>query len=304
VGRPAGARRNEAPRRRPPCIDRVIPRSFANGCAGSAITWPSWSRNLPAGGWIAAELDRGRLRTAAGPGLDRRRGGAVCAAGVEDCPHNICFVHLEGDKAATDAAFARAGDVVSGHFVINRVTAVTMEPRGSIGRLQPYRRPLHHLHHAAARAPVSRRTRAHRAEGAGEPRPRRRRRHRRQLRDEVGGLQRGRAGAAGLEDHRPPVEVGEHTLGGVSQRRPGARQTSPMPSLRSPPTHVSRIARQDDRRARRLPAGRGTGLRRQSGIARGRLSHAGDPCRTSPPCSPTPIRSGPTAATAAPRRPS
>ena len=26
----------------------------------------------------------------------------------DDCPNNICFVHLEGDKAATDAAFAKA----------------------------------------------------------------------------------------------------------------------------------------------------------------------------------------------------
>jgi carbon-monoxide dehydrogenase large subunit len=51
----------------------------------------------------------------------------------EDCPDNICFVHLGGDKAATDAAFARATHVVRQHFVINRVTAVSMEPRGSIG---------------------------------------------------------------------------------------------------------------------------------------------------------------------------
>jgi len=51
----------------------------------------------------------------------------------DDCPNNICFVHLEGDKAATDAAFARAAHVVRQHVVINRVTAVTMEPRGSIG---------------------------------------------------------------------------------------------------------------------------------------------------------------------------
>jgi aerobic carbon-monoxide dehydrogenase large subunit len=51
----------------------------------------------------------------------------------DDCPDNICFVHLEGDKRATDAAFANAAHVVRGHFVINRVTAVTMEPRGSIG---------------------------------------------------------------------------------------------------------------------------------------------------------------------------
>ncbi len=51
----------------------------------------------------------------------------------DDCPNNICFVHLQGDKALTDAAFARATHVVRQHFVINRVTAVTMEPRGSIG---------------------------------------------------------------------------------------------------------------------------------------------------------------------------
>jgi carbon-monoxide dehydrogenase large subunit len=51
----------------------------------------------------------------------------------DDCPDNICFVHLEGDKAATDQALARAAHVVRQHLVINRVTAVSMEPRGSIG---------------------------------------------------------------------------------------------------------------------------------------------------------------------------
>jgi carbon-monoxide dehydrogenase large subunit len=51
----------------------------------------------------------------------------------DDCDDNICFVQIHGDKAATDAAFARADHVVSHRFVINRVTAATMEPRGSIG---------------------------------------------------------------------------------------------------------------------------------------------------------------------------
>jgi len=51
----------------------------------------------------------------------------------DDCPSNICFVQLDGDKAATDAAFARAAHVVKERFVINRVTAASMEPRGSIG---------------------------------------------------------------------------------------------------------------------------------------------------------------------------
>ena len=59
--------------------------------------------------------------------------GAGAPRVFDDCPNNICFVHLEGDKAATDAAFARATHVVREHFVINRVTAVTMEPRGSVG---------------------------------------------------------------------------------------------------------------------------------------------------------------------------
>ncbi len=55
----------------------------------------------------------------------------------DDCPDNICFVHLEGDKAATDAAFARAAHVVRHELVINRVTGATMEPRGSIGDYDP-----------------------------------------------------------------------------------------------------------------------------------------------------------------------
>lgn len=51
----------------------------------------------------------------------------------DDCPDNICFVELIGDKAATDAAFARAAHVTRHRFVINRVTAATMEPRGAVG---------------------------------------------------------------------------------------------------------------------------------------------------------------------------
>jgi carbon-monoxide dehydrogenase large subunit len=55
----------------------------------------------------------------------------------DDCPDNICFVQIEGDKAKTDAAFARAAHIVKHRFVINRVTAATMEPRGSIGDYNP-----------------------------------------------------------------------------------------------------------------------------------------------------------------------
>ena len=51
----------------------------------------------------------------------------------ESCADNIGFVQLFGDKAAADAAFAKADHVVRHRFVINRVTAATMEPRGCLG---------------------------------------------------------------------------------------------------------------------------------------------------------------------------
>ena len=51
----------------------------------------------------------------------------------DDCADNICFVELIGDKDAVDAAVARATRVVRHRFVINRVTAATMEPRGAVG---------------------------------------------------------------------------------------------------------------------------------------------------------------------------
>src|SRR5262245_26397103 len=51
----------------------------------------------------------------------------------DGCADNIGFVQLFGDKAKADAAFAQAAHVVKHQFVINRVTAATMEPRGSIG---------------------------------------------------------------------------------------------------------------------------------------------------------------------------
>src|SRR6195256_2510442 len=51
----------------------------------------------------------------------------------EDCHDNIGFVQLFGDKAATEAAFAKADHVVKHRLVINRVTAASMEPRGCLG---------------------------------------------------------------------------------------------------------------------------------------------------------------------------
>ena len=55
----------------------------------------------------------------------------------EGCDDNIGFVELIGDKAATDAAFAKAAHIVKHRFVINRVTAAAMEPRGAVGVYLP-----------------------------------------------------------------------------------------------------------------------------------------------------------------------
>src|ERR1700722_6983134 len=50
----------------------------------------------------------------------------------EDRPDNICFVHPEGNRAATGAALAKADRIVKRRMVINRVTAASMEPRGAV----------------------------------------------------------------------------------------------------------------------------------------------------------------------------
>jgi aerobic carbon-monoxide dehydrogenase large subunit len=50
----------------------------------------------------------------------------------DDNPGNEAFFHEIGDKAAVDAAFARADRVVRDEIRVNRVTANSMEPRGCI----------------------------------------------------------------------------------------------------------------------------------------------------------------------------
>src|SRR5216684_4430980 len=51
----------------------------------------------------------------------------------DDCPKNEAYFYEAGDKAAVEAAFARAAHVVEQRLVINRVTANTIEPRGATG---------------------------------------------------------------------------------------------------------------------------------------------------------------------------
>ncbi len=50
----------------------------------------------------------------------------------KECPDNVAFFHEVGNKAAVEAAFAKADHVVKHRMVINRITANTMEPRGCL----------------------------------------------------------------------------------------------------------------------------------------------------------------------------
>jgi len=54
-----------------------------------------------------------------------------------DCPDNISNLFEAGNKAAADAAFAGAAHVVKRRYVISRVYAHFMEPRGAIGVWDP-----------------------------------------------------------------------------------------------------------------------------------------------------------------------
>jgi len=59
------------------------------------------------------------------------------AAVWDECPDNVSNLFESGDKAATEAAFARAHRVVRRRYVITRVHAQYMEPRGSLGVYDP-----------------------------------------------------------------------------------------------------------------------------------------------------------------------
>ncbi len=56
----------------------------------------------------------------------------------EKCPDNIAFYQEWGNKAAVDAAIAKADHVVRHRMVINRITANTMEPRGCLAEFDTH----------------------------------------------------------------------------------------------------------------------------------------------------------------------
>jgi aerobic carbon-monoxide dehydrogenase large subunit len=56
----------------------------------------------------------------------------------DENPDNISHTFERGDKAATDAAFARAAHIVRRRHIVTRVHAQYMEPRGSLGVYDKY----------------------------------------------------------------------------------------------------------------------------------------------------------------------
>src|SRR4051794_6406993 len=55
----------------------------------------------------------------------------------EECPDNISNLFESGNKAAAEAALAKAAHIVKRRYVISRVYAHFMEPRGAIGVWEP-----------------------------------------------------------------------------------------------------------------------------------------------------------------------
>ena len=240
LGRPADARAGSSGATARPRTGRAFRRWSTTGCAGSAITSPLSSprpRHQAADAAELIDVDYEPLPAIVST-ADAVEPGAPLV--WDDCRGQHLLSSIpRAIAAATDAAFADADHVVRRRFVINRVTAASDGAARRDRRLQPGRGPLHHLHHPAARARLPRRAGAAGAEGAGKPDARRRRRYRRQLRHEIGDLQRGRAGAARLENARPAGQMDQHALARPSSatRRPAT--TSPRPSWRSTTTDSS-----------------------------------------------------------------
>ena len=188
--------------------------------------------------------------------------------------------------------------------MINRVTAASMEPRGSVGDYKPTddRYTIYttlqrtHPFRAELAQPMLKvpenKVRVVAGDIGGS------------LRHEVGDLQRGRAGAAGVEAHRPAGEVDVSTRSEAFLSDAQARDNVTDAELALDKdgnflgVRVKTLANVGAYLQIGMPA-----VHRQYRHARRRLSHAGDACRRRPRCSPTPIRCGPIAATAGRRLP-
>ena len=278
MGRPAGPRWAQAPRRRPlsPPYPAACQRSRALGRRLRRLRRGGDARSSAGRG----RIDRGRLRAAARRRLDRAGASTPGAPRVwDECPDNIGFVQLFGDKAATDAAFAEADHVVKHRFVINRITAATHGAARLDRRLQRGRRPLHDLHHAAARASLPRR--------AGARSSKCRRASIRVVAGDIGG-------SFGMKSAiynevalvllaskllgRPVKWISTRSESFLSDAQARDNVTDAELALDKDGIFLG-LRVKHGRHHRRLSADRHAGLHRQHRHARRRLSHACHPCR-------------------------
>ena len=125
---PGGLKRRDGSVFRPPYPALAIDRVCFVGDPVAFVVAETYVQALDAAERIA--VDNEALPAIASTAEATREGAPRVWDG---CPDNVGFVQLFGDKAATDAAFAKADHVVKHRFVINRVTAASMEPRGALG---------------------------------------------------------------------------------------------------------------------------------------------------------------------------
>ena len=117
--------------------------------------------------------------------IDLSAADSIGSAVHDDVPDNTCYDWGHGDKAAVEAAFAKAAHVTKLSFVNNRLIPNAIEPRAANASLQPQRRELHALRRqpeSARRAAPDVRVRA-RPAGIEGARDRARRRRRLRLED-------------------------------------------------------------------------------------------------------------------------
>src|SRR4029079_8104476 len=122
---PTGFKRPDGSTFRPPYPALISDRARFVGDYVAFVVAESYAAALDAAELIAVEYEPlpavALIEAASAPGV---------AAVWEECPDNIGFMQTFGDKAATEAAFARADRIIRQRFVINRVTAASMEGGG------------------------------------------------------------------------------------------------------------------------------------------------------------------------------
>ena len=144
----------------------------------------------------------------------------------DECPDNVSNVFEAGDRAAADAAFARAEHVVRRPLRHHPGPRPVHGAAGRARRLRPRRGPLHALRRRPVSPPRAPRAGHEHLPDPRAPGPRHRGGHRRRLRDQGLAVSRAPAGAVGRAEAGAAGQVGVRAARGDPGRRarPGHRQ--------------------------------------------------------------------------------